>query len=350
MRFAKIQEKSCGVTMDPIQPSEPDDDEDEPRPPVVPLPNSKKTLEACALNGMDVSELEFRELGSFRKDKKELEEVPMPTRSICCCAHRYGTLRAVCAYYLAYLPYFDYGVVGQVVFRRYNAYERGRLAKLDAVLASTSALEESNGDAAEATALLLAQQSQNSKAMQLEVERLSRLKLQQQRKAEKEVRQVLLAQAAAAEMEEQNRKRAAEERRRDAEREAEVKRKRDEFNLRKQEMERLKQEDEVARNARLRQEQLERLEREKIRLADLEIKEKERKKEITRKQKQKVRIFALVLHFDSQNLSRQVLLTDSMRVVGGEAEGAQDDDGCKNTPEGTSSGKTAIRDGRERPH
>lgn len=222
------------------------DDEDEPPPPRLPQPKSKKSVEACKLNGIDPSELEYKEQSAFRNAPNELEEV---------------------------------------VFRRYQAYESSRLSKLDAVLSTRRELDTAVVE--DTTALVLKQQAENSRMMQIEVERLARLRQQQQRKAEKEVRQVLLAQAAAAEMEESNRVRAAEERKREAERDAEAKRKRDEFNNRKKEMERLKQEEENARNIRLRQEQLERLEREKIRIEIEEEKARERKKEIARKQKQK---------------------------------------------------------------
>ena len=229
-----------------IQPVAADEDDDEPPPPRLPQPKSATSLEACRLNGLDAAELEYREMFTFRKEPKELEEV---------------------------------------VFRRFQAYEASRLLKLDAVLASRRDLD--NAPPEDNSAMILAQEAENGRMMQIEVERLSRLRQQQQRKAEKEVRQVLLAQAAAAEMEEGNRNRAAEERRREAERDAEAKRKRDEFNNRKQEMERLKGEEERARNIRLRQEQLERLERERIRLEMEAEKTKERKKETVRKQKQK---------------------------------------------------------------
>ena len=231
-----------------VQPkAEEEEEEDEPPPPRLPRPKSPRTLTACAQCGCTPEELVYRELQDF--DER--------------------------------------GILQEVSFMQYQAYEASRLAKLDAVLAARDLL--SVPKVAAQSALVAAQEAEASSAMQREHERLASLQQQQQRKAEKEVRQVLLLQATAAEMAEKNRVREEKERRRAIEIEEEAKRQREEFNQRKQEMERLKQEEERARTAQLREEQLLRLEREKRFVEEESIKEQARQKEIVIKQQQKVR-------------------------------------------------------------
>ena len=232
-----------------VTPAE-EEEEDDPPPPVLPRPKSPRTMEACLKVGVSVEELEYRDLPFFEKPK-----------------------------------FGENYVLEEVAFSRYRAAESMRLMKLEQVLEARKELLKPKDTGK--SALVLAAENQVKEALQREVEKQAQFKQQQQRKAEKEVRQVLLLQANAAEMAEKNRIRQEKEAQRALEIEEEAKRQREEFNRRKQEMERLKIEDERARNQKLREEQLERLEKEKIRLAKEERERKQRAKEIVIKQQQK---------------------------------------------------------------
>eukprot|EP01043_Picozoa_sp_COSAG02_P055800 COSAG02_NODE_6529_length_3517_cov_89.205676_4_plen_609_part_00 len=232
-----------------VTPAE-EEEEDEPPPPVLPRPKSPRTMEACLKVGVSVEELEYRDLPFFEKPK-----------------------------------FGENYVLEEVAFSRYRAAESMRLMKLEQVLEARKELLKPKETGK--SALVLAAENSVKEALQREVEKQAQFKQQQQRKAEKEVRQVLLLQASAAEMAEKNRIRQEKEAQRALEIEEEAKRQREEFNRRKQEMERLKIEDERARNQKLREEQLVRLEKEKIRLAKEEQERKQRAKEIVIKQQQK---------------------------------------------------------------
>ncbi len=232
-----------------VTPAE-EEEEDDPPPPVLPRPKSPRTMEACLKVGVSVEELEYRDLPFFEKPK-----------------------------------FGENHVLEEVAFSRYRAAESMRLMKLEQVLEARKELLKPKETGK--SALVLAAENSAKEALQREVEKQAQFKQQQQRKAEKEVRQVLLLQASAAEMAEKNRIRQEKEAQRAIEIEEEAKRQREEFNRRKQEMERLKIEDERARNQKLREEQLERLEKEKKRLAKEERERKQRAKEIVIKQQQK---------------------------------------------------------------
>jgi hypothetical protein len=229
---------------------EEEEEEDDPPPPVLPRPKSPRTLEACAKVGISVEELEYRDLPYFEKPK-----------------------------------FGENYVLEEVAFSRYRASESMRLLKLEQVLEARKELLKPKEKGK--SALVEAAENSVKEALQREVEKQAQFKQQQQRKAEKEVRQVLLLQASAAEMAEKNRIRQEKEAQRALEIEEEAKRQREEFNKRKQEMERMKIEDERARNQKLREEQLERLEKEKVRLAKEERERRQRAKEIVIKQQQK---------------------------------------------------------------
>ena len=177
-------------------------------------------------------------------------------------------------------------VLPEVAFKRYRAFENTRLTKLDLVLKAREELLKPREGPGK-SALIIAAENEAQDALQREIEKQAAFKRAQQKKAEKEVRQVLLLQANAAEMAEKNRIRQEKEAVRAAEIEEEVKRQREQFNKRKQEMEKLKIEDERAHNQKLREEQLIRLEQEKRRIAKEEKEKKKRAKEILAKQKQK---------------------------------------------------------------
>lgn len=232
-----------------VMPAEEEEEEDPP-PPVLPRPKSPRTLEACAQVGVSVEELEYHDLPHYEKP-------------------RFG----------------ENYVLEEVAFSRYRAAESMRLMKLEQVLEARKELLKPKDTGK--SALVLAAENQVKEALRREVEKQAQFKQAQQRKAEKEVRQVLLLQASAAEMAEKNRIRQEKEAQRAIDLEEEAKRQREEFNKRKQEMERLKLEDERARNQKLRDEQIARLEKEKKRLAKEERERKQRAKELLIKQQQK---------------------------------------------------------------
>ena len=227
-----------------------EEEEDDPPPPVLPRPKSPRTLQACAKVGVDVEDLVYQDLPYFEKPK-----------------------------------FGENYVLEEVAFARFRAAESTRLLKLEQVLEARKELLKPKDTGK--SALVIAAENSVRDALQRELEKQAQFKRTQQKKAEKEVRQVLLLQASAAEMAEKNRIRQEKEAQRAIEIEEEAKRQREEFNKRKQEMERLKLEDERARNQKLREEQLERLEKEKIRLAKEERERKQRAKEIVIKQQQK---------------------------------------------------------------
>ena len=234
-----------------VVPLEEEEDEDESPPPVLPNPQSPRTLQACATVGVEVLELGYRPLEEFKRAG-------------------FGENR----------------VLPEVAFKRYRAFENTRLTKLDLVLKAREELLKPREGPGK-SALIIAAENEAQDALQREIEKQAAFKRAQQKKAEKEVRQVLLLQANAAEMAEKNRIRQEKEAVRAAEIEEEVKRQREQFNKRKQEMEKLKIEDERAHNQKLREEQLIRLEQEKRRIAKEEKEKKKRAKEILAKQKQK---------------------------------------------------------------
>jgi hypothetical protein len=198
-----------------------EEEEDDPPPPVLPRPKSPRTLQACAKVGVDVEDLVYQDLPYFEKPK-----------------------------------FGENYVLEEVAFARFRAAESTRLLKLEQVLEARKELLKPKDTGK--SALVIAAENSVRDALQRELEKQAQFKRTQQKKAEKEVRQVLLLQASAAEMAEKNRIRQEKEAQRAIEIEEEAKRQREEFNKRKQEMERLKLEDERARNQKLREEQLER--------------------------------------------------------------------------------------------
>ena len=135
---------------------------------MLPRPKSPRTMEACLKVGVSVEELEYRDLPFFEKPK-----------------------------------FGENYVLEEVAFSRYRAAESMRLMKLEQVLEARKELLKPKETGK--SALVLAAENSVKEALQREVEKQAQFKQQQQRKAEKEVRQVLLLQASAAEMAEKNR-------------------------------------------------------------------------------------------------------------------------------------------------